>query len=100
MRIIADDAGNQLLFEEAINSQLNGLISNLRRNFQSSSKLDFRLMSYRDAGFSIMIIACVRNLATESVYVKKSRLVKSIEESGIIYRYGNVILEVMEGLSA
>ncbi|MBR1436250.1 MAG: hypothetical protein IJ584_14200 [Bacteroidales bacterium] len=86
IRLIADDVEKHMKFEEVINSQLNGLMSNLRRDFPSFSESDFRLLSYSVAGFSIKTIACVLNLAVGSVYVKKSRLVKSMEKSDIGYK--------------
>lgn len=69
-------------FEAIVDEDLNGIITEFRKDFPDFSELDYRLFCYYVAGFSTKFISMiVKNTSADTLYVRKCRMKKEIKES-------------------
>ena len=94
IRDINGDKAGQKRFEKKIDSTLDNLMSHFRKEFPGYSEDDYRFVSYLFVGFDATTLSIVLNMpSTASVYMKKSRIKKTIQESSA--RYKDEYLEML-----
>lgn len=70
------------LFEQIIDRDMDGLISAFRRDFPKLKELDYQLFCYYVAGYDTKTISIILSeRSADSLYMRKSRLKKKIEDS-------------------
>ncbi len=71
-------------FEKIIDSDMDGLISNFRKDYPDLNELDYLLFCYYVAGYDTKTISIILSEKTpDALYMRKSRLKKRIEASDI-----------------
>lgn len=84
---IIGDASGQCHFENMIDKTLNGIMARFRADFPSYSETDFRFVSYLIVGFDATLLMMIFNMPSQaSVYMKKSRIKKMVEQSSSPYK--------------
>ncbi len=78
---IGSEEGLQQI-EKEVNRYMDGVVDKLREEFPSIKEQDVRFLTLIFAGFSAKAICFILGLQTGNFYVKKSRLIKKIKESG------------------
>ena len=68
-------------FENILNADLDGIMDKLRREVPKLNKKDCILFGYFSLGFDPTIISHFMNTSINTIYIRKSRMKKSIEES-------------------
>lgn len=68
-------------FELMLDKDLDGIMSKLRSDFSSLKQKDYSLFGYLALGFDATIISHFMDCTVNTVYIRKSRLKKTIEES-------------------
>lgn len=68
-------------FELMLDKDLDGIMSKLRSDFSSLKQKDYSLFGYLALGFDATIISHFMDCTVNTVYIRKSRLKKAIEES-------------------
>ena len=83
-RFVADVAGSikrKESFEAVVDRYFDGLISEFRKEFPNLKEEAYRLFCYNAAGFDSTTIALVMDISIEAVYMRRSRLRKTISAS-------------------
>ena len=75
------EIGNSEDFELMLDKDLDGIMSKLRSDFSSLKQKDYSLFGYLALGFDATIISHFMDCTVNTVYIRKSRLKKAIEES-------------------
>ena len=76
------DTESRYRFETVVNEDMNGIMDQFRNDYPSLKELDYRLFCYYVAGFSTKtIFIIVDDLSVDALYMRKSRLKKTIQES-------------------
>lgn len=78
---LRDEIENTKKFERTLDDDLNGIMTHLRKEFPDLKQKDYTLFGYLALGFDSLMISHFMNCTTNSVYIIKSRLKKSIENS-------------------
>ncbi len=74
------ESGNR--FEAVVNEDMNGIMDHFREDFPAFNEEDYRLFCYYVAGFSTKtIFIIVRDSSADAIYMRKSRMKKTIQES-------------------
>ena len=82
INIVSGDARSQMEFEEIINNNLDGLMAKFRTDFPNYDESDYRFICCLFVGFDATMIMTIFNMPSQgSVYVKKSRIKKVIQNS-------------------
>lgn len=68
-------------FELMLDKDLDGIMSKLRSDFSGLKQKDYALFGYLALGFDATIISHFMDCTVNTVYIRKSRLKKAIEES-------------------
>lgn len=84
---INGDVAGQQRFEISINSGLNNIMKHFREDFPNYSEADYRFVSYLFAGFDATTISIILGMpSVDAVYMKKSRIKKTILNSEATYK--------------
>ena len=78
---LRNEIGNREEFEEMLDKDLDGIMLKLRSEFAGLKKKDYALFGYLALGFDATIISHFMDCTVNTVYIRKSRLKKTIEES-------------------
>ena len=78
---LRNEIGNSEEFEEMLDKDLDGIMIKLRSEFTGLKKKDYALFGYLALGFDATIISHFMDCTVNTVYIRKSRLKKAIEES-------------------
>lgn len=87
------EIGNNDDFESMLNKDLDGIISKLRSALPDLKKKDCKLFGYLALGFDATIISHFMDCTVNTIYIRKSRLKKAIEESDSEHK--NLFLEII-----
>ena len=69
-------------FEAVVNEDMDGIMDQFRTDYPYFKELDYRLFCYYVAGFGTKTISIiVRDMSADSIYMRKSRMKKLIQES-------------------
>lgn len=84
---ISGDKKGQRRFEDLIDKRLDDIMRHFREDFQQYQEEDYRFISFVFAGFDATTICVVTRMpSVAAVYMKKSRMKKTIQESSVPYR--------------
>lgn len=75
------DIGNSEDFESMLDADLDGIMTRLHHELPNLKKKDFAIFGYLALGFDATIISHFMDCTVNTVYIRKSRLKKTIEES-------------------
>ena len=78
---LRNEIGNREEFEEMLDKDLDGIMLKLRSELAGLKKKDYALFGYLALGFDATIISHFMDCTVNTVYIRKSRLKKAIEES-------------------
>ena len=78
---LRDEIDNGEGFEKILNADLDGIMEKLRREVPKLNRKDLILFGYFALGFDPTIISHFMNTSINTIYIRKSRMKKSIEES-------------------
>lgn len=79
---ISSDKSGQRRFERMIDRSLDNIMKHFREDFTKYSEEDFRFISYIFVGFDATTLCIIFNMpSVAAVYMKKSRIKKTIQES-------------------
>lgn len=78
---LRNDIGDSKTLERILNEDMNEILSFLHKELPDLSKKDHILIGYLALGFDTVLISHFLNCTTNSIYIRKSRLKKTIEES-------------------
>jgi hypothetical protein len=80
-------------FELMLDKDLDGIMTKFHSAFPDLKKKDYALFGYMALGFDATIISHFMNCTVNTVYIRKSRLKKVIEESDSEYKslFGEII---------
>lgn len=78
---LRNDIGDSKSLERILNEDMNEILSFLHKELPDLSKKDHILIGYLALGFDTVLISHFLNCTTNSIYIRKSRLKKTIEES-------------------
>ena len=74
------DMQDRSKFEEMINADLNGIMTSLRREIKMK-EIDYTIFGYFAIGFDATTISRLIDTSVNTVYIRKSRIKKLIEEA-------------------
>ena len=80
-------------FESMLNNDLDGIMIKLRSALPDLKKKDYTLFGYFALGFDATIISHFMDCTVNTIYIRRSRLKKAIEESDSEHR--NLFLEII-----
>jgi cytochrome c-type biogenesis protein CcmH/NrfG len=84
---IGNDKKGQQHFEKMINRDLDNIMLHFREDFPKYGEEDYRFVSYVFIGFdSVTLMAIFQMPSSASVYMKKSRIKRAIQESSSKYK--------------
>lgn len=84
---IGNDKGGQRRFEKMIDKSLDNLMRHFRDEFPKYSEEEYRFISYVFVGFDATTLCIIFNMpSVAAVYMKKSRIKKTISDSNAKYR--------------
>jgi len=78
---LRDEIDNGEGFEKILNADLDGIMEKLRREVPKLNRKDLILFGYFALGFDPTVISHFMNTSINTIYIRKSRMKKSIEES-------------------
>lgn len=84
---------NNTKLERMLDEDLNGLLTQFHTEYPEFSKRDYTLMAYLTLGFDATLISHFMNCTPNSIYIRKSRLKKIIEEADTEHK--EVFLEII-----
>lgn len=87
------EIGNNDDFESILNKDLDGIIFKLRSALPDLKKKDYTLFGYLALGFDATIISHFMDCTVNTIYIRKCRLKKAIEESDSEHK--NLFLEII-----
>lgn len=90
---VRNDMGNSTNLEKILNEDLNELYTLLYTELPDLSKKDRILIGYLVIGFDVVLISHFMNCTPNSIYIRKSRLKKIIEESNTEHK--DVFMEII-----
>lgn len=87
------DIKDSKVLERMLDDDLDGLLSTLRNEIPDLTRKDHTLIGYLALGFDVVMTSHFMNCSPNSIYIRKSRLKKTIEESGADHK--EVFLEII-----
>ena len=90
---VRNDMGNSTNLEKILNEDLNEIFTLLHTELPDLSKKDRILIGYLVLGFDVVLISHFMNCTPNSIYIRKSRLKKIIEESNTEHK--DVFMEII-----
>ena len=78
---LRNEISNREEFEDMLDKDLDGIMVKLRSELTGLNKKDYVLFGYLALGFDATIISHFMDCTVNTVYIRKSRLKKAIEES-------------------
>lgn len=87
------DIKDSKVLERMLDDDLDGLLSTLRNEIPDLTRKDHTLIGYLALGFDVVMTSHFMNCSPNSIYIRKSRLKKTIEESGAEHK--DVFLEII-----
>ena len=87
------DIKDSKVLERMLDDDLDGLLSTLRNEIPDLTRKDHTLIGYLALGFDVVMTSHFMNCSPNSIYIRKSRLKKTIEESGAEHK--EVFLEII-----
>lgn len=87
------DIKDSKVLERMLDDDLDGLLSTLRNEIPDLTRKDHTLIGYLALGFDVVMISHFMDCSPNSIYIRKSRLKKTIEESGAEHK--EVFLEII-----
>ena len=83
-KVVRGEEETNHLFEKIIDRDMDGLISSFRSDFPKFKELDYQLFCYYVAGYDTKTISIIlTERSADSLYMRKSRIKKVIEESQV-----------------
>ena len=76
------EIGNNEDFELMLDKDLDGIMTKLHSALPDLKKKDYALFGYMALGFDATIISHFMDCTVNTIYIRKSRLKKAIDESG------------------
>lgn len=90
---IGSDKTGQRRFERMIDRSLNNIMKHFREEFPNYSEEEYRFVSYIFVGFDATTLCIIFNMpSVAAVYMKKSRIKKTIQESQARYKEEYLIM--------
>lgn len=90
---LRNEIGNSHELKRIVDNDLNGIITRLHAEIPGLNKKDHTLFGYMALGFDATIISHFMDCTTNSIYIRKSRMKKVIEESEAEHK--EIFLEIM-----
>lgn len=87
------DIKDSKVLERMLDDDLDGLLSTLRNEIPDLTRKDHTLIGYLALGFDVVMISHFMDCSPNSIYIRKSRLKKAIEDSGAEHK--DVFLEII-----
>ena len=87
------DIKDSKVLERMLDDDLDGLLSTLRNEIPDLTRKDHTLIGYLALGFDVVMTSHFMNCSPNSIYIRKSRLKKTIEDSGAEHK--DVFLEII-----
>lgn len=87
------DIKDSKVLERMLDDDLDGLLSTLRNEIPDLTRKDHTLIGYLALGFDVVMTSHFMNCSPNSIYIRKSRLKKTIEESDAEHK--EVFLEII-----
>lgn len=87
------EIGNNEDFELMLDKDLDGIMTKLHSELPELKKKDYALFGYLALGFDATIISHFMECTVNTVYIRKSRLKKAIEESEVAHK--SLFLEII-----
>lgn len=87
------DIKDSKVLERMLDDDLDGLLSTLRNEIPALTRKDHTLIGYLALGFDVVMTSHFMNCSPNSIYIRKSRLKKTIEESGAEHK--EIFLEII-----
>lgn len=73
-------------FEEVLNRDFNNIMLNLRNEVPDLKEVDYRIFSFALVGFDVTTISYMLDISMNAVYIRRSRIRKSIEETNPVHK--------------
>ena len=90
---ISGDHAGQRRFEHMIDKSLDNLMKHFREEFPNYSEEDYRFISYIFVGFDATTLCIIfRMPSVPAVYMKKSRLKRTIQESSAKFKQDYLVM--------
>lgn len=83
---LRNDIGSYEEIERTLDNDLNGIISNLKKEMPDLKEKDYILFGHLALGFDATLISHFMGGSVNSIYIRKSRLKKLIEESSPLHK--------------
>ena len=90
---LRSDIKDSNALEKMLDNDLDGILTTLRNEIPDLTKKDHILIGYLSIGFDVVMISHFMDCSPNSIYIRKSRLKKTIEESGAEHK--EVFLEII-----
>lgn len=90
---LRSDIKDSKTLERILDNDLNGILTILRNEIPNLTKKDHILIGYLSIGFDVVMISHFMDCSPNSIYIRKSRLKKAIEDSGAEHK--DVFLEII-----
>jgi len=87
------DIKDSKVLERMLDDDLDGLLSTLRNEIPDLTRKDHTLIGYLALGFDVVMISHFMDCSPNSIYIRKSRLKKTIEDSGAEHK--DVFLQII-----
>ena len=87
------DIKDSKTLERILDNDLDGILTTLRNEIPDLTKKDHILIGYLSIGFDVVMISHFMDCSPNSIYIRKSRLKKAIEDSGAEHK--DVFLEII-----
>lgn len=78
-RLVSDDEKGWKEFEARLDRDLDGIMTHLREDYPDRQEKTYRLIGYLIAGFDATAISLLLDYSVDSVYVRKSRILKDLK---------------------
>lgn len=78
---LRNDMNNSQAFESMLDNDLYGVMTNLRKEMPKLKEKDYLLFGYVALGFDTTVISHFMNCTANTIYIRKSRLRRKIEEA-------------------
>ena len=75
-----NDYGNIRSLESVLNEDMDNIVANLRNEMPRFKEMDYSIFCFMLIGFDATTISHLLNTSINTIYIRKSRIKKSIEE--------------------
>lgn len=90
---LRSDIKDSNALEKMLDNDLDGILTTLRNEIPDLTKKDHILIGYLSIGFDVVMISHFMDCSPNSIYIRKSRLKKTIEDSGAEHK--DVFLQII-----